>query len=69
MPDDMRRRAAHYKGVAAGAKRMQAMGHKTASGGSGKPPKKKGCPLLILQVLGLGGLATYGMIEGLRRLL
>lgn len=52
----MRRRAAHYKGLAAGAKRMQAMGHKTASGGGGKPPNK-GCggkKTAALILIGLG---------------
>lgn len=47
--------AAHYRGVAAGAKRMNAMGRKTASGG--KPPKKPGC----LVVLFLAGAVLYGI--------
>lgn len=33
--------AAHYRGVAAGAKRANDM--KASSGGGGKPPAKKGC--------------------------
>lgn len=49
----MKKRAAHYKGVAAGAKRMQQMGHTTASGGSNKPPKppKRGCGKKTAQVV------------------
>lgn len=47
----MKRRAAHYKGLAAGAQRMKNMGHKTASGGSNKPPKKP-CRLFALLLLG-----------------
>lgn len=52
---DMKKRAAHYKGLAAGAKRMQAMGHKTASGGGGSQPPKKPCRLLALLLLAAAG--------------
>jgi hypothetical protein len=68
----MRRRAAHYKGLAAGAKRMQDMGHTTASGGGGgKPPKKKsskGCALVLLAGLGAtlaGALALANAVSWL----
>lgn len=47
---DLRRTAAHYRGVAAGAQRMKDMGHKTASGGGSKPPKK-GCGKKTAQVV------------------
>lgn len=61
---DMKRRAAHYKGLAAGAERMQQMGHTTASGGSNKPPKR-GCGKKTAQVvvlftsIGLSALAVF----------
>lgn len=52
--DDMKKRAAHYRGLAAGAKRMKDMGHNTASGGGGKPPK--GCrKILILIFIAISG--------------
>lgn len=53
--NDMRRRAAHYKGLAEGAKRMQQMGHRTASGGGGGMPPKKTCRLLALALLAAAG--------------
>lgn len=52
---DMRKALGHYRGLAAGAKRMKDMGHKTASGGSGKPPKKRGCGLFALALLASAG--------------
>lgn len=57
MGDNMKKTAAHYKGLAAGAKRMQDMGHTTASGGGSKPPK--GC-LRKLFAWGLGGVGVVG---------
>lgn len=55
---DLRKALGHYRGLAAGAKRMQDMGHTTASGGSGKPPQKS-CRFLALALLaGAGGMLT-----------
>jgi hypothetical protein len=52
---DMGKTAAHYRGLAAGAARMQAMGHTTASGGGGggKPPRK-GCKKALILILLVG---------------
>jgi hypothetical protein len=50
--------AAHYRGLAAGAKRMKSMG----GGASGKPPKK-GCALVLMAGLGLGILQLAGLVE------
>jgi hypothetical protein len=51
---DLHKAVGHYKGLAAGAKRMKDMGHKTASGGPPSPPKK-GCRLFALALLAGGG--------------
>jgi hypothetical protein len=51
---DLHKAVGHYKGLAAGAKRMKDMGHTTASGGGGKPPKKS-CRFFALALLAGGG--------------
>lgn len=61
MPDDMKRRAAHYRGLAAGAQRMRDMGHTTASGGSNKPPRKGCLPKKTIAVFLLG--SAYGISQ------
>ena len=61
---DFKKAAAHYKGLAAGAKRMQQMGHTTASGGSNKPPKR-GCGKKTAQVVVLFtsiGLSAFAVL-------
>lgn len=50
--------AAHYRGLAAGAKRMKQMG-----GGAGGKPPKKGCALVLIAGLGLGILQLAGLLE------
>lgn len=56
MGDNMKKAAAHYKGLAAGAKRMKDMGHTTASGGSDKPPP--GC---LSRLLGLSAIVILAL--------
>lgn len=58
----MKKRAAHYRGLAAGAQRMQQMGHKTASGGGGdKPPRSTCLPAVLLVVGGVGSVIFIGL--------
>jgi len=60
MPDEMKKALGHYRGLAAGAKRMKDMGHTTASGGGSKPPK--GCLRKLLVWFGGGvGVVGYGL--------